>query len=132
MGSAPFNTAIVSGFAATALMLSAIGVFGAFASRVAARRREIGIRIALGATRVDVARMLLKEIAVTLGVGIVAGAAIAIYAGQVIQTLLYGVTSNDPVSFTLSIVVVVLVSFCAGYVPLRRALHIDPTDALRS
>ena len=131
MGSAPFNTVIVSGFAATALMLSAIGVFGVFASGVAARRREIGIRIALGATQGAVTRLLLREIATPVAFGIAVGAATAIGAGRIIGALLYGVTSTDPASFAAAIGVVLVVALGAAYVPVRRALRGDPAVALR-
>jgi putative ABC transport system permease protein len=132
MGAAPFNAVIVSGFAAAALMLSAIGVFGVFAFGVTARRREIAIRIALGATRDDVTRLLLHEIATPVALGIAIGAAIAVSAGQAIGALLYGVSATDPVSFAVSIAVVLLVVLGAGSVPIRRALRIDPAEALRS
>ena len=131
MGSAPFNTVIVSGFAAAALMLSAIGVFGVFASSVAARRREIGIRIALGATQGAVTRLLLREIATPVVLGIAVGAAMAISAGRIIRALLFGVTSTDPASFAMAITVVLLVTLGAAYVPVRRALRGDPAVALR-
>ena len=132
MGSAPFTTVIVSGFAATALTLSAIGVFGVFASGVAARRSEIGIRIALGATHGAVTRLLLREIATPVALGVAAGAAMAISAGRIIGALLYGVTATDPASFAIAIVVVLLVALGAGSVPIRRALRIDPAESLRS
>jgi putative ABC transport system permease protein len=131
MGSAPFNTVIVSGFAAAALVLSAIGVFGVFAFGVAARRREIGIRIALGATRGAVTRLLLREIATPVVLGLAGGSAIAIAAGRIIGALLYGVTSTDPASFAIAIIVVIVVALGAAYVPVRRALHGDPANALR-
>jgi putative ABC transport system permease protein len=131
MGSAPFNTVIVSGFAAAALMLSAIGTFGVFAFGVTARRREIAIRIALGATRDDVTQLLLHEIATPVALGIAIGAAIAVSAGRAIGALLYGVSGTDPASFAVSIAVVLLVALGAGSVPIRRALRIDPAEALR-
>jgi ABC-type antimicrobial peptide transport system permease subunit len=131
MGSAPFTTVIVSGFAAAALLLSAIGVFGVFAFGIAARRREIGIRIALGATRGAVTRLLLREIATPVVLGIALGAATAIAAGRIIGALLYGVTFTDPVSFGLAIAVVLVVALGAAYVPVRCALRGDPATALR-
>jgi putative ABC transport system permease protein len=131
MGSAPFNTVIVTGFAAAALLLSAIGVFGVFAFGVAARRREIGIRIALGATRNAVTRLLLGEIATPVVLGIAVGAVTAIAAGRIFGALLYGVTSTDPASYALAIAVVLVVALGAAYVPVRRALRGDPATALR-
>ena len=131
MGSTPFSMVLVSGFAVAALVLSAIGVFGVFASGVVARRREIGIRVALGATQSDVTWLLLRQIATPVVLGIAVGAAMAISAGRIISALLYGVSSTDPTSFAASIAVVLLVALAAAYLPVRRALRGDPAAALR-
>ena len=131
MGSARFNTVIVSGFAGVALLLSALGVFGVLSFGVAARRSEIAIRLALGATRRDVSRLFLAQAAVPVAAGIGVGCAIALAAARVFESLLFGVTSADPMSLLTAIAILVAVAFAASFAPLRRALRIDPAAALR-
>ncbi len=132
MGSTPFTTFIVSAFAALALTLAAIGVFSVFAFGVAARTREIGIRLTLGATRNDVTRLFVRDAIGPIGVGVVAGTAIALASGRIIATLLFGVTPTDPASFVTAIGVVVMVALAASYVPVRYALRADPAATLRN
>ncbi len=132
MGSAPFTTFIVSAFASVGLSLAAVGVFSVFAFSVAARTREIGIPLALGATRRDVTRLFLREALVPISTGVLAGTAIALALGRIIATLLFGVTPTDPFSFGTAIGVVVLVAFAASYLPVHHALRIDPAVTLRN
>ncbi|RPI51438.1 MAG: FtsX-like permease family protein [Acidobacteria bacterium] len=132
MGSTPFITLIVSAFAAVGLMLSAIGIFSVFAFGVASRTREIGIRQALGATRGHVTRLFLKEALAPVIAGVLGGTALVLGLGRIIATLLFGVTPTDPLSFGTAVCIVVIVALAATYLPVRRALQIDPAATLRN
>jgi ABC-type antimicrobial peptide transport system permease subunit len=131
MGSTAFATFIATAFAAVALTLSAIGVFSVFAFAVAQRTREIGIRFALGASRADVTRLFMKDALAPIGFGVFAGSAIVLAAGRVASALLFGVTPSDPISFGAAVCAVVTVAFAASYLPVRRALRVDPAISLR-
>ena len=127
-----FTTLVLLAFAAIAVTLSVIGVYGVLAYLVAQRRREIGVRLAIGASRADVVWLFVREGAVLTLVGLGAGLVCALAAGRWISALLFGVTPADPM--TLAIVVCALASAaaCATYVPARRAAGVDPSDALRA
>jgi putative ABC transport system permease protein len=131
MGSTPFTALIATAFAAVALALSAVGIFSVFAFGVAARTREIGIRLALGASRAVVTRMFLREALATIGVGVIAGSAIVLALGRIIAALLFAVSPADPISFGVAVGVVVLVALAASYLPVRHAMRIDPAVTLR-
>jgi putative ABC transport system permease protein len=114
-----------------ALTLAALGVYGVVAYGVSVRIPEIGIRIALGAERADVARMVLKE---TLGIaaaGILAGVPIARAASRLVASQLFGVSPSDPLTIGAASAVMVASALAAGYVPARRAARLDPMQALR-
>lgn len=132
IGSARFSTLVVSVFAAVALLLSALGVFGVFAFGAVARIREIGIRMAVGATEGDITRMFLKQAAGPIGLGVVTGAAGALALGRLVSSLLFGVTPSDPVSFASAALLLVAVAGVASYLPIRRVLRTDPASALRT
>jgi putative ABC transport system permease protein len=132
MGSSRFNAFVVSAFAVTTLLLSAVGVFGVFAFGVAARVREIGIRMALGATGQDITRMFLKQAAGPIGLGLLAGAAGAFALSRLIAALLFGVAPTDPVSFAVAALLLASVALAASYLPVRRVLKTDPAQALRT
>jgi putative ABC transport system permease protein len=126
-----FQLLLIGLFAVTALLLAAVGVFGVVSYAVACRAREIGLRLALGATRRDVTGWILltgmRPVLAGIGVGIAA----AIAAASLIRGLLYGVTPFDPYSTGA---VIVLLLFCSGlacYLPARRAARLDPMTALR-
>lgn len=131
MGSSPFRALVVSAFGATALLLAAVGVFGVFASGVASRIREIGIRMAIGATPGDIARLFLKEAAGPIVFGVSAGAVSALALGRLVRSLLFGVAATDPGSFAGAIVLLVTVALTASYLPVRRVLRMGPAKALR-
>jgi predicted permease len=127
-----FTMQVLLAFAAIAVALSVIGVYGVLAYLVGQRRREIGVRLALGASPSDVVWLFVREgVALTM-VGLVAGLAGALAAGRWISALLFGVTPADPA--TLAIVVCALggAAACATYLPARRAAGVDPSDALRA
>ena len=114
------------------LALAAIGIYGVTSYAVSRRTREIGIRVALGADRRDVLRLMLRQGAVLAGTGVLLGVALAGAGSQVIKSLLFGVGGLDPVSFIGASLLFSAVAVVATYVPARRALTIDPMRALRN
>jgi predicted permease len=122
---------LVSLFGAITLALACVGLYGLVAASVAARTREIGVRMALGAGRASVLRMLLAQVALIAAVGLGAGLLAAWMAMRVVASQLYGVQPHDPLTFALAIAGVLLVSVGAALIPARRATRIDPVRALR-
>lgn len=118
-------------FGAVAMLLSFLGVYGLKAYSVARRTREIGIRMALGATARDVVRMIVGEGARIAVIGLAIGLALSIGVGKVAGTFLYGVTGGDPVTFTLIPIALGLVALFACWLPARRATRVNPMTALR-
>ena len=118
-------------FGGLALLLAAIGLFGVMSYSVARRTNEIGIRMALGAQRTDVLRLVMRESMILMAVGVVVGVAVALGAGRLIKTLLYGLAASDTVTLTAAVALMVVVSALAGFLPARRASRVDPMVALR-
>src|SRR5438552_3777677 len=118
-------------FAAIALVLSAVGIYGVLSYSVSRRRHEIGIRSALGATRRDILRMVVGEglLLTLMGVGV--GVAVALGLTRVLTGLLYGVRPSDPLTFVALALLLIIVALLAVYVPARRATSVDPMIALR-
>ncbi|HSB76310.1 MAG TPA: ABC transporter permease [Terriglobales bacterium] len=114
-----------------AAVLAAIGLYGVMAYMVARRTREIGIRMALGATRENVAAMVLREVARLAGIGLGIGLAAALAADRLVASLLYGVRAADPVVFAAAVLLLAVVALLAGGLPARRAATVDPVVALR-
>ena len=131
LGARRFNLTLVGVFAGTALVLAAAGIYGVMTYNVTQRRREIGVRVALGAQRRQVLRLILGEGLTTTAVGIVLGVIAAFALTRTIQSLLFGVTPTDPVTFAGVIVVLALIAALASYLPARRATDTDPIEALR-
>jgi ABC-type antimicrobial peptide transport system permease subunit len=127
-----FVTWLVGGFAALALVLGVVGLYGVVAYSVSQRTREIGVRMALGAERSAVHRLILKEAGLLAGIGIVLGLGCSIGAAALMKSVLFGVQAWD-VS-TLAGVAGVLGAFAllASFIPARRAARVNPVDALRS
>ena len=125
-------TALITLFAALALVLAVIGIAGVTAYAVSQRTRELGIRIALGARASDVLGLLLSETAMLVVIGLGLGLAAAFASTRALQSLLYGVTSTDPMTFGAAALALGLVAFVATYVPARRVGRVDPVAALRS
>jgi len=115
-----------------ALAMAVIGLYGVKAYLVARRSREIGIRMALGASPRGLVGMVLRDGSVTLGAGVLAGFVLALCAGFLVRGLLVGVRPLDPAAFLLSTAVLVLAVAAACYLPARRATRVDPTVAMRS
>ncbi len=126
-----FNLTLVTLFALLALGLAVVGVYGVTAFTTAQRTREIGVRMALGALRGDVLRMLLRETAVVAAIGLVAGLAGAFAATRVLSTLLYGVRATDPITFAAAAAALGLAAVAAALPAVRRAAATDPVRALR-
>jgi putative ABC transport system permease protein len=119
-------------FAAAALLLAAVGIYGVLAYSVTQRTQEIGIRLALGAQRGDVLKMIVAEAAVLAGAGIVLGAAGAALLTRLMTGLLFGVQPFDPVTFAVVALVLAGIALLASYLPGRRATRVDPVIALRA
>ena len=128
----PRTMAALSGFfGALALLLATIGLYGIMAYSVARRRNEIGVRIALGAARGRVVRMVLGEVGRMVAVGVVIGTLLAVGASKLVVTFLYGVTPTDPAMLGGAAMVLATVGVGAALLPARRAAHLDPVEALR-
>lgn len=131
MRSARFSAFVISMFAAAALLLSALGVFGVFAFGVASRVREIGIRMALGATGSDIGRIFLRQAAGPITIGVIVGTTGAIALGRLVDSLLFGVASTDVASYGAAGSILVGIALIATYLPVRRVLRAGPARALR-
>jgi predicted permease len=124
--------ALLSGlFSGLSLLLAAIGLYGVTSYEVTRRRTEIGIRMALGATRGRVVREVLSRVLVLVGTGVVIGAGASVWASQFVTALLYGLKSRDPLTLVGAVVVLIAVGVLAGWLPARRAARLDPMVALR-
>jgi putative ABC transport system permease protein len=126
-----FRTVLLASFAALALGIAAIGLYGVVAYAVSRRTKEIGIRMALGATSRDVLTMVLGEGLMVATAGIAAGTACAFVLARVLAGLLYGITPTDPLSFLLASAGLLALTLVASYIPARRAARIEPIRALR-
>jgi putative ABC transport system permease protein len=119
-------------FAAAALLLAAIGVYGVVAYGVSQRRAEFGIRLALGARPTDVVRLVLRQSLTMVAGGILAGTALAVPVSATLRSLLYGVSPGDPLTMALVALVLVVSGLGASYLPARRGTRVDPVSALRA
>ena len=119
------------GFGFLAGLLATLGLYGVIAYMVARRRNEIGVRIALGADRNRVIRLVLREAALLLAIGLTAGIILALWAGRAASTLLFGLQPYDPVSLSIAIALLVAIALAASYGPARRAASVEPVVALR-
>ena len=127
-----FVMRLLGGFAFVAVLLAAIGLYGVVSYGVALRTREVGVRMALGAQRADVLRLVLAGGAKLVGLGVLAGLAGAGASTRLMNTLVFGVSPIDPLTFTAAVLVLVFVALLAHWIPIRRALRIDPALALRA
>jgi putative ABC transport system permease protein len=132
MAAKGFLLGLLMVFAGIALTLAAIGIYGVMSYLVEQRTREIGIRIALGAGRGAVVRLVVRY-GMTLGaIGIAIGLAVAVGLSRVLSSLLFGVQATDPATFVGVALVLGVVALVASWIPAHRATHIDPVNALRS
>jgi putative ABC transport system permease protein len=119
-------------FAVTALLLASIGIYGVLAYTVASRTKEIGVRMAIGAAPRRVLALVLREGMTWAIGGVLVGLAGAFVAGSLVATLLFGVAARDPVTFATTGIAVTIVALLASAIPALRAVHIDPTIAMRA
>jgi predicted permease len=127
-----FQTSLLTVFAAIALLLALVGLYGLMAYAVSRRTRELGIRMALGAQRTDVMLLVLKRAALLLGLGLVSGLACSWIATRAIKAFLFGVGEHDPATILFVSVLLAVCGLIAALVPARRAASIDPMQALRT
>lgn len=123
---------LLGAFAATALILSIVGIAGVISYSVAQRTREIGIRVALGAARHAILRMVVSEGGKLALAGLVIGVSAALMVTQLLETMLYGVGTTDPLTYGAIAALILLVAGAASYLPARRATRVDPATVLRS
>ncbi len=131
LASRRFSANLVAGFAGGALLLASIGIYGLLAYMVGQRSREIGLRMALGAQRADILKMVLRKGVALAGVGIVAGVVVAASTASLMASLLYGVRPHDPAVFLIVPLLLFAVAVLASYLPARRATRVDPMIVLR-
>jgi putative ABC transport system permease protein len=129
--SARLNASVVTAFAAIALLLSAIGINGILAFSISRRTRELGIRIALGASARSIRRMLVRETSTSVVAGLLCGTIVAFGATRWMTTMLFGVTDRDPVSFAGGVLALFVICATAAYGPVRAASRTDPARALK-
>jgi putative ABC transport system permease protein len=126
------NLLLVGAFAALALLLAAVGLYGVTAYDVHRRRHEIAVRVALGAGRADVLRMVLGKAALLCALGVAAGSAAALALARLIAGLLYGVGPADPATFIGTALLLMAAALAAAWLPACRALAVDPASSLRA
>ena len=118
-------------FGGLAVLLAAIGLYGVISYTVAQRTNEIGIRMALGSQRNGVVRLILGEVAILIGVGLVVGLALTLAGGEAASSMLFGLKARDPLTLALAAVILAAIGFAASFLPAHRASRLDPMTALR-
>jgi putative ABC transport system permease protein len=131
LGSRRFDVILVGFFGIMALLLAGIGVFGVMAYSVSRRTREIGVRVAMGARSRDVLAMILGQGLRTILIGVAIGLAGSVLLTRALQSMLFGITATDPLTFAAVILILVMTALLACYLPARRAAKVDPMVALR-
>ncbi|HST31778.1 MAG TPA: ABC transporter permease [Chthoniobacterales bacterium] len=127
-----FNAFLLSIFAGSALLLTAIGIYGVMAYSVAQRTNEIGIRMALGAAQSNIFKLVIGQAMSLVAISIVIGLAGAFAASRLLSSLLFGVSAWDPITFSAIVILISLVAFFAAWLPARRAANVNPIVALRT
>jgi putative ABC transport system permease protein len=131
MAQSRFGALLLTLFAAVALILAATGIFGVISYSVACRTNEIGIRVALGASRAAILRMISRETLLVTAAGLAVGIPSALAASRLLGHMLVGVSANDPLTFIAVALTLAAVAALASYLPARRATQVDPIIALR-
>jgi putative ABC transport system permease protein len=132
LATSKFNTLLLTVLGTIGLVLSAVGIYGVIAYFVTRRTPEIGVRMALGATRHDVLMLVIRQAAWPVGIGVILGTALSAAATRVLTAQLYGVTAGDPLTFGAVAVGLAAIAFAASLIPARRAASVDPTKALHT
>jgi ABC-type antimicrobial peptide transport system permease subunit len=128
---AKIGVALLSAFGLLALALASVGLYGIIAYGVSRRKREIGVRMALGAAQRNVLRLILKQGMALVAAGVVIGLGTALATGRLLARMLYGVSATDPMSIAGAALVLLVVALAACYLPARAASRLDPLAALR-
>jgi ABC-type antimicrobial peptide transport system permease subunit len=126
-----FVAVLLGAFAGLALLLAAVGTYGILSYTVSERKHEIGIRMALGATRSTVLGLVLRQGAVLTGIGLTAGVIAALALSRVMRTLVFNVRPSDPLTMGAVTIFIALIALVACYIPARRATRVDPIVVLR-
>jgi putative ABC transport system permease protein len=126
------NMAVVAGFAGIALLLACVGIYGMVSYFVTQRTQEIGVRMALGATRGGISRMFLGRAAQAAAMGLAGGGVAALMLTRLLQSQLYGVSASDPAVYAGAIGVLFALVLIASWIPARRAASVNPVEALRA
>lgn len=126
------NTLLISAFAAIALLLSAVGIYAVVSFSVTQRRREFGIRSALGATGSGIVSLVAQEMTLVAGIGLIVGVAGAWALSKVLSSLIYGVTVHDPVAFLFAPLIMLIPAAAAMALPARRAVRVNPAEVMRA
>ncbi len=132
VASRTFAMQLLVGFSVVGSILTLVGIYGVLSLSVAARRREIAIRAAIGAERKHIRNLVFAEGLRVVGGGVIAGAALAFLVSRVLRTLLFGVEATDPITFLAVGILFAAVALLACWAPVRRASSVDPIEALRS
>jgi putative ABC transport system permease protein len=127
-----FNALLLSIFAGSALLLTAIGIYGVLAYSVAQRTNEIGIRIALGAGQSKIFRLVIGQAMTIVAISVAVGLVGAFAATRLLSSLLFGVGAWDPITFSAIVILIALIALLAAWLPARRAANVDPIVALRT
>jgi predicted permease len=126
-----FSAVVLAGFGAGALLLASIGLYGVLAFAVSERRREIGVRLALGAQRAEVLRLVVRQGMTLVAIGLVIGGIAAAASTRLLRSMLFDTNVYDPLTFATVPILLALVALAASYLPARRAANVDPIVALR-
>jgi ABC-type antimicrobial peptide transport system permease subunit len=127
-----FLAATLAALSGAAVILSGVGLYGLLAAAVRERRREIAIRMALGATPAEARALMMREAMVIIGVGLATGIVLALAGTRFLSSALYGVTPGDPFAFGAAVLALIAVAGVAAYTPVARAAHVDALGALRA
>ena len=131
LGQRYFSLLLVGVFAAVALLLASVGLYGVISYGVAQRTREFGVRLSIGASRRDIASMVLNQGSRLIGVGLAIGLVGALFSARLFQSLLFGIGARDPFTFAGVIFLLGVVAVLACLIPAMRAADVDPIVALR-